>query len=335
VRNKAALAFGSLVHMALAAWYVPGTTRGEHPGEAFVRFFEENPIEQDIWDEDENRHDALELGVAMLNGYVAKYGKEPHIQILQPEQSIQIDVYDKLGNYLCTWVGTVDATFYNKKIRRTGAFEHKTAKVVKTVTINSGYGDQGLAYWWALCLHLRDIGVLKKHEVLGSVWYNFLRKALPDSRPQNAAGHYLNKPTKDALLERCAELQLIVPSRPKVDDLVNALVEYGDDPALLGEPSSRQPKPLFDRQELVLTEGELLSLNKRIRSEAWEMAQVRAGKLPIYKNPSLNCDWDCQFKDPCEVHEVGGDAEGILELSYKVWDPYEAHQLLNEKDSVS
>lgn len=332
MRQRPALAFGSLVHMALAEWYVPGRKRGTHPAEAFEHFFNQQPVERDVWDEEGNRIDPLELGKAMLSGYVEKYGLEPHIEIISPEMSIQIDVYDKRGEYLCTWVGTVDAAFYNRNTRKKGAFEHKTAKSVKDVQINSGYGDQGLSYWWALVLRLREDGILKPHEVLGSVWYNFLRKALPPSSPQNAQGHVLNKPSKDTLVAKCTQLGL--PAKGTIDVLSMRLAEAGVNVPLLGEPSKRQPKPLFVRQELVLSEAELGSLNYRIRAEAWEMAQVKAGKLPVYKNPTLNCDWDCPFKDPCELHEMGADYESLLELEYTEWSPYEAHELLNEKDGV-
>jgi len=74
-------------------------------------------------------------------------------------------------------------------------------------------------------------------------------------------------------------------------------------------------------------------LGTRIRQEAKEMRLVRQGKLPIYKNPTKDCDWDCPFKEACELHEMGGDWESVLELEFDTWNPYSDHDLLEERVS--
>src|SRR5262249_31338558 len=66
-----ALRFGSLCHKALAAWYIPGVKRGEHPAEAFERFYQEDLAENETVfgmrvGEEEKWVNAHELGVAML-----------------------------------------------------------------------------------------------------------------------------------------------------------------------------------------------------------------------------------------------------------------------------
>lgn len=328
-RDKGALAFGRLAHQAWAAWYVPGRKRGEHPAEAFARLFAAEPIDGKQWDEEGNKMDPLELGITMMNGYVDKYGTEPHIEIIHPEMTYQIDVYDKLGNYLCTMVGTFDAVFRNRETKRTGLFEHKTGKrIVVPVRINSGYGEQGLTYWWAAVLWLRNEGFLKQDESIDQILFNWARKGFPDNRPRNAQGHALNKPTKDVLVAKCEELE--VPSKGTVEVLMDRIRSCGEDPWLLGEPSKRQPAPLFARDQMTgLGDVQLARINSRIRSEAWEMAQVKAGKLPIYKNPTKDCDWDCAFKDVCELHEMGADWRSVLELEFHKWDPYEDHGTLD------
>ena len=292
-REKGALTFGTMIHAALAEYYPPGYLRGPHPAATFEELYRKSGSTFSQWDEEGNKVPALELGVAMLEGYVNAYGKDDHIDIIQPEQSMEIDVHNKQGRYVCTWVGQSDAVYRNRSTRRIGMLEHKTAKSIPDeVRVNTGYGDQGLAYWWASVMYLRHHGLLAEHEVPEHVLFNWLKKSLPDDRPKNAQGYALNKD---------------------------------------GSLSKRQPKPLFQRFPLEFGEGELDTFNRRIRAEAWEMQQVRKGKIPLYKNPDMTCDWQCQFKEACELHEMGADWESVLELEFQDWDPYGNHELLEEK----
>jgi hypothetical protein len=331
VRFRGALSFGSMVHAALAAWYVPGRKRGQHPAEVFLELYDAQPEDFEQWDEDGEKIDARELGWSMLSTYVDHYGTDDDWEMVQPEMTFQIDVYDRQDNYLCTYVGTFDGVAINRKTGRKFLPEHKTAKSVKLVQVNSGYGEQGLSYWWAANMWLRHTGVLKEKELIESVFFNFLRKAMPDERPVNADGHRLNKPNKDALLEACASHDLYLPGKPKVEDLWNALVQNGIDPTQYGEVSKTQPQPFFVRQELIFGHNMLERFNTRLRGEAWHMAQIRAGKAPVYKNPTQDCSWDCPFYAACEVHEMGGDYEGIIQLDFKPWDPYSDHNLQEER----
>lgn len=327
---RGALTFGSMAHNALEAWYPPGNKRGVHPAETFAKLYHEQQSDYDQWDEEGNSVNALDLGVGMMNHYVEHWGEDSHLEIIQPEMTFAIDVYDKAGRYLCTFVGTIDGPARNKQTGRVVLLEHKTAKSLQEIHINSQYGEQGLGYWWAATMWLRHLGELGPDELIDGVMFNVLRKALKDERPVNAQGHHLNKPKKDALV---AAVLAANPSaapakvkKAKVDDLMEWLEDHGIDPAQFGEPSKNQPPPYFDRQELILGTAELQNYATRLRSEAYEMALVRKGKLPIYKNPSADCSWKCAFKDVCEVHEMGGDWEGMLEFDFKPWDPYADHE---------
>lgn len=331
-RQRGALTFGTGVHVALEHRYPPGTERGPHPAITFEKWFMENEHAFAQWDDEGNRFDALELGLAMLNGYVEQWGDDDHIRIIAPEMPLRLDIYDKRGNYLCTWVGKTDAAYEDlskrrKGRRRIGFFEHKTAKVIEqNLRINSGYGDQGLSYAWGGSIVLRDMGILEPGENVDHILFNWLRKGMPDDRPRNEQGFALNKPTKDALLSFLADKGTTVPARTKVDDLLLMVEALGQDPALLGEPSKVQPSPLLDRYELDYGDGAMVETERRIRAEAWERAQVRAGKLPIYKSPSKDCSWQCEFVEVCELHEMGEDFESMLELEFESWDPYEDHE---------
>lgn len=328
--TKGALTFGTMIHGALELWYPPGLKRGIHPAETFRKLWAKHGQAFDQWDDEDNRIKAEDLGIAMCEGYVERWAEDDKfIEIIAPEENFEIDVYRR-GKYLCTVVGRFDALFRDLRTGRLRILEHKTAKSIKHVRINTGYGEQGLMYWWAATLWLRHKGVLGPKDYIDGITWNFLRKALPDSRPQNKRGHYLNKPSKAALAARCASEGL--PDKGTVEALTARLELAGVNVGLLGEVSKLQPGPLFSRQGLPLEPEQLRMFERRLRREAREILLARDGRLDIYKNPTMDCDWDCPFVDVCELHEMGGDYQAVFEYDFKAWDPYEGHELVLEKD---
>lgn len=330
---KGALTFGTMCHSALELWYPPGRERGIHPAETFARIYDEQPDVFSQWDEEGNRVPARDLGIAMMNGYVEQYGEDKTIEILQPEIPMQIDILDRNGKYLCTFVCKGDAAYRDLRTGRVGFLEHKTAKAVpEEVFVNTGYGDAALAYYWAAELWFKEQGWLEAGEHVDHVRFNWLKKALPDSRPRNESGHYLNKPGKDALAAACEAAGL--PTKGTIAALSERLVACGYtefDIEQLGEVSKVQTGSLFSRFQMDFGPGQLARINERLRHEAYMMAQARAGKIPILKNPTKDCAWKCEFKNACELHEMGGDWESVLELEMVPWDPYSDHEMLNEK----
>lgn len=331
-REKGALTFGTLIHECLAGYYPPGIKRGTHPALTFDSIWNDGKYDFSQWDEEGNKVNAYDLGMAMCEGYVDQYGLDEDVEIIQPEMSMEVDVFDKQGKYLCTWVGQGDAMYRKVSTQRIGFLEHKTAKSIEEeLNVISGYGEQGLSYYWGGSIVAKHLGILKPGESLDHVKFNWLKKALPDDRPKNAAGEALNKPSKDALLDACAARSLAVPKKALVTDLHAILEEAGVDPLQFGEVSKVQKGPLFHRFELPFGEGELENINWRIRAEAWEMSQVRAGKLPILKSPTKDCKWECEFREVCELHSMGGDFQDMLDLEFGTWDPYSNHELVEEK----
>lgn len=46
----------------------------------------------------------------------------------------------------------------------------------------------------------------------------------------------------------------------------------------------------------------------------------------VYPTPSDKCSWDCEFRAVCPLFDDGSHAEGLIEASYKVHNPYERYQ---------
>lgn len=289
VREKGALVFGTLIHEALAEWYVPGVVRGRDPVEAFEDAYRRRETEEfGVWDEDGEKFDARELGSTMLRGYTDYWGVDADLEVIAPEQSFAITVLTRKGDRpLVTAVARFDAIVRNVFTGKLGLLEHKTAKSISREAKHLALDDQAGTYWLLATPYLQSIGLLKKNETIDFILYNYLRKALPDTRPRNAEGLYLNKN---------------------------------------GSVSKTQPPPYFERFQIYRDKGDQEQLMWRLRAEAWEMSLVRDGKLPIYKTPTHDCHWQCPFFDVCELHETGADWRSMLDLAYIQVDPYEEYK---------
>jgi hypothetical protein len=335
IRTKPALRFGDLVHQALAAWYIPGRKRGAKPWVTFENIYsrqlEEGQYEFDVFEsygDDSGKVDALELGIEMLRNYVEEYGQDDSFEVIASEMPFAVDVFDKHNRYMVTYVGGLDLVYRDLSTRQLGVIETKTAGSISTRHL--GLDEQAGSYWAFAPMALAEKGMLKKGEDIDFILYNFLRKGFKDTRPVDATGHRLNKPSKEALFERCSALGIEIPKKATMEAMWNALELAGQDPAQLGERSKSQPPPLFLRQKVYRDDADRESLMYRVRAQAWEMAKARAGKLPIYKNPggtypNQQCT-GCEFSDVCELHETGREWEELARLTMKTWDPYEEHR---------
>lgn len=355
IEVASALRFGDLVHQSLGTgvpelgmppWYKPGVKRGTHPAKSFAAIYDRQVEEgMDTFtvygEEDEGGTDARTLGISMLERYVDEYGKDEHIRVIAPEMDAQIPVMDKHGEQMYVlgsdrkshpliYCLTFDLAFEDMNLGRIGLMETKTTRMASTRHLQ--LDEQAGSYWTFAPQHPPIVKALTKlgKTDIDFIMYNFLRKAMPDERPMNADGQRLNRPTKDMLLAKCAELGIVIAKSTKVDDLVLALGAKGVDVPQLGEVSKSQPPPFFLRTNVYRDQADRESLMTRIRMVAWEMGQVRAKKIPVYKTialqwPDQHCN-GCQFRDMCELHESGSDWEELRDLTMTSWDPYEAHR---------
>lgn len=286
-----ALSFGDMVHRALAPYYKPGKKRGPHPSKTFHAIYTQS--QEDgfvIRNEDGEWEEALDLGIAMLDHYVERWDGDSGWEILWSECPFELDIsYARSRRYLVTYVGTFDSVFRDHDNNRQLGLL-ETKTAAAISTAHLPLDEQTGSYWAMAPLWLRQLGVLRPGRDIDFILYNILRKAKPDTRPRNPQGHCLNKD---------------------------------------GSVSKSQPAEYFKRQRIYRSETDRANLITRIRMEAYEMALVRAGKLPVYKNPrgtfpDQHCN-GCPFRDPCELHETGAEWEEMLEITTKPWDPYEDH----------
>jgi hypothetical protein len=193
-----ALWFGIGVHEALAAWYLKGYKRGPHPAKTFeewvgkeTRFIRAAMAEREQeWYDEPLYEDARELGIAMLEGYVDKWGKDPDWDVIYIETPFRVRIARK-GKPIGRFWSTFDGVYRDRQDDSVWLMEHKTAGQIDTAYLE--LDDQGGSYFAVATDILRSRGVLGPDENIAGIMYNFLRKSMPDDRPVNELGESLNK----------------------------------------------------------------------------------------------------------------------------------------------
>jgi len=280
-----ALWFGIGVHEALAQWYDKGTKRGIHPADYFeswagieinfAKTYLDETFDEPVW------VDAKELGTAMLEEYVDYYGEDPQWDVIATEQQFKVRILDK-GKPVAYFTSRWDGVARDREDGLIYLLEHKTAAQIVTAYLE--LDDQGGSYWAVASQLLRSAGILKPDEHIAGIIYNFLRKSMPDDRPQNEEGLYLNKD---------------------------------------GGVSKRQPPQSFKREPVERSPLEQATQIQRIADEVAVMNAVRAKTIPVTKTPTKDCP-RCPFWIPCNLHERGNQHafHEVMKANYRQEDPY-------------
>lgn len=318
--RKSAAWFGSMVHLALAEWYMApgaknGFVRGRDPRETIEEAFKEQHVTISAgpyWDEvaEKEYWDAGELGKSMMTNYLATYGTDEHWEVLMPEMRFRAKIPFN-ARQLAQGVAAMGVTVSGNIVEVVGTFDmpirdHQDGhvKIVDHKTTNKKENTAWLVkdnqtgtYIAVSTGYLRAKGLIKpKEAVVGAIW-NYLRKGKPDTRPTDDQGRCLNKD---------------------------------------GSVSKVQPSPLFWREDLRRNKNNRLAQISRLADDAERIASVRTGLLPVTKSPGEHCAW-CDFKELCDVHEDGGDVEQFKHDVFRFEDPYADHRqgARNSKESVS
>ena len=292
--------FGTGVHEALAQWYQLGTKRGDHPAdfwldwvgeeERHVRTALSEDFREDEW------VDARDLGEAMLDGYVKRYGADESWDVLFIEHPFQIDIPRPVSapsgsdlqtaEIMATFAGTFDGVYRDLYDDTIWLMEHKTAKIISTGHLP--LDDQAGGYWAIASKILQDRGVLAKGDKIEGIMYNFLRKGMPDERPENEEGQKLNKD---------------------------------------GSVSKNQPAPLYLREPVFRDRRERATQLRRIQHEVLWMDKARNAPDILTKTTNDRCHWDCKFYEMCLLHEKGTDDwKEYRDAMFVRRDPYADHR---------
>lgn len=324
-KTNTKLWMGTGVHIALAEWYQLGKKRGPHPVETwneYVDHSERQDRTSAVWNDDEVAwHDAREMGEYMLTSYVEHYGKDTGWHVIATERT-----FKQVLAKIVTLVGTFDGVYRDLATGELWLMEHKTAAAFSFTHLP--LDPQGATYHAIATSVLRNQGLIGPKDEIVGVMYNFLLKynKPDDTRPKNAKGEYCNKPTKVHFEEAFAKKGIHLPKIP-----LAKMQEVADEQGLivLGDVSKVQPKSLeqrFHREPLFKSKADRLSTLNHIKNDAIVRDKYAAGELPLLKNPTKDCSWDCDFYQLCQMHEAGGDWEDYKKMAYHVEDLFEDHR---------
>lgn len=326
-REAPALRFGTLVHKALEVYYDPHKVRRPKPlrrmqlPDLFEHFYEkELEATMEEWrnwkDEDDEWHTYRELGVVMCAGYVDHFAPvDDEYIVLAVEQRFETPILVPRGESPLTYpspinyVGTLDRILFHLPSKRLLFGDYKTTGTDPTKTKHLILDEQAGAYYALAPSWLetrspeslrRSIARQTAHLPAASrkavrewrfdgILYDFLKKALPDDRPQNAEGYYLNQN---------------------------------------GSVSKMQPGPLFHRELAYRDEGDRQRVLQRIYEDAVEIGQMRKGEMAIKKSPDRFICIGCPFIDLCELHETQASGwEEFRDFTYTQYNPYSVYEI--------
>lgn len=285
--------FGEGVHLALALWYKPGRQRGIDPRITWRKFVAEDI--RFIKTEFSREYDPVEyveagdFGEELLGNYLDFWGSDRNWEILAPEQNFEVLIPGADGKPIARLVGTFDGVFRDLDDGRRPLPRLLEHKTAKAIYTGHLELDDQRGTYYAVADHvLREMGLIKPKEEIVEMIYNFLRKGHADDRPTNAEGQSLNKD---------------------------------------GSVSKVQPSPLFVRHPVTLTRVERMQQLAKISNEVKAMNMFRTGELEIYKTPTRDCSWDCDFYEMCVLDESNpDDVPEFKHAAYRVQDPYAAHR---------
>jgi hypothetical protein len=339
--------FGTAMHKALEVRYPVGIKRGPL-GDVLEAFEAACDGEQRrIWEQggdldDEEWHDGLTLGKAMLTGYVKKYGQDSRWQVIHTEQPFQIDVRNpRNGRLMAVYCGTWDLFVWDNVDKVYRLVDHKTRAQFKNDWSFFDINDQAGSYLWVAPEVLRHLGLLGAKEHIDGIVFNMLRKSMP--QPTAEDGVRYNLPKKSHYLAAIeAERQKMPGKTPGSSWVGPALTGRETLPMLhqiatkleldvKGDPRAVQPSPLFKRYTTRRGLEQRVNQGQKVLAEATHMDLVRRGRLPLLKHPTEDCV-RCPLFDFCQIDELDPrEAKAYAATMLVRRDPYADHRAAMEE----
>ena len=301
--------FGTAIHYGLEIRYPVGTKRGsvtdmldafeESVGKETGRIWQDNP---NVEIDEEEVVDAIELGKAMLIGYVGEYGKDTEWEVINSEQAFQIRVPDPNDSSrdLVTYAGRWDGLWRNRISKLFYVVDHKTRKSFPQNWQFYNIDDQAGSYLWVAPEVLRHLGVFGKKDQIEGLIFNALKKHMPDTRPRDDQGRARNKPQKAHYEAALSDAGVSSPSRTTIAELHSLATSAGL--TVLGDVSAVQPAALFHREVVYRSQSERVTQGQRVQQEALAMDDVRSGRRKAFKVPTEDCV-RCKIFEYCEADE--------------------------------
>lgn len=319
--------FGTAWHKALEVRYPVGTRRAK-PLDVLNAFEDACAGEQRrVWErggelDDEEWHDGVTLGLAMLRAYMKHWGEDKHWQVIHTEQPFQIDVrHPRTGRLIAVYCGTWDLFIWDRSDKVYRLVDHKTRAQFKQDWSFYDLNDQAGSYLWVAPEVLRHMGLLGPKDHIDGIVFNMARKAMP--QPVAEDGIRYNLPKKSHYQAALAG-KLRLTGKESLTALAAQARTLGLD--VKGDPRAVQPTPTFKRYTTTRGLEQRVNQGRKVLHEATHMDLVRRGRLPLLKHPTEDCV-RCPLFDFCQLDELDPEeARGYAASMLVKRDPYEDHR---------
>jgi hypothetical protein len=328
--------FGTAIHKALEVRYPVGLKRGPL-GDVLDAFEDACDGEHaNIWEkggdlDDEEVHDSMELGKAMLTGYIKHYDQDSRWQVIHTEQPFQIDVRDpRTGRLIAVYCGTWDLFVWDRQDKVYRLVDHKTRKQFKQDWTFFDLNDQGGSYLWVAPEVLRHLGLLGPKDHIDGIVFNMLRKAMP--QPTAEDGIRYNLPKRQHYHDALNAARIEFPVKATLPKL--AAIAQENHVEVRGDPRAVQPTPLFKRYTTRRGLEQRVNQGRKVLAEATHMDLARRGRLPLLKTPTEDCV-RCPLFDMCQLDELDpAEAQAYAATMLVKRDPYADHREAMQETGV-
>lgn len=319
--------FGTAWHYAMEVRYPVGTKRGTLAD--VIDAFEEKCGDEQrrVWEQGEELdqeevHDGIELGKAMLVAYVKHWGEDKQWQVLHTEQPFQIDVrHPRSGRLIAVYCGTWDLFVWDRYDKVYRLVDHKTRAGFLQDWSHFDLDDQAGSYIWVAPEVLVHLGLLKKTDVIDGIVFNMARKAMPQSTAED--GIKYKKPGKTNFINALSQITQL-SGKETLKALAVLAQEAGLD--VKGDPYAVQPAPSFARYTTRRGPEERVKQGRKVLNEAQHMEAIRTGKLPLLKHTGEHCR-RCPLFDFCLLDEQDkGEAKQYAATMLVKRDVYADHR---------
>lgn len=270
-REKSALSFGKLIHEALDIMY-----DYQHDDQALEYF--NGKINQEIKDNQENLEELTGLknmGISILSSYFQFAKQNDDFEIIESEREYLVPIIAPSGRQSTAFDYSFRPDQLTKRNNQIWIHEFKTAKQIGSDYLANLILDEQMSrYIW---------GTEKaKVEKVAGVIYTILRKKIP-AVPKILKTGGLSKVTSidtnyDTYLKAINDNNLDPKDYQEILDLLKAK----------GNTFIQREVVLRNEKEKKACEGRLWTLCKTINTDP-----------PIYKCPSRDCGWKCDFRNLC------------------------------------
>lgn len=337
--------FGTIFHVCMAEYYLPGKTRGAHPTETWRKLAGDVRRTVRVSGDDDKIatwEDFYTLGEELTEAYIELYQGDPHWDVLDAERRFDVLIPDvrhprsqsakgrRIYKPIVKLVGTIDLCFrdLNQESKGMPVVKMVDHKTVGRIEYHHLTLDEQASTYISVATHaLREQGLIGDKEVVKGMEYNFIKRAAIDRRPRDENGLARNNPIKKHYVEALISAGRAVGWDPEklAKKSLAELGEMASGLRVFGDVSADQKSGNFFRWFVPRTPEERQRQIVRISEEARVMDDVRHGRLPLLKTPTKDCFY-CKFFELCELDEAGGDVEYFAETTMKRQDPYADHR---------